>query len=59
MKTRKSIAFIIGFMMLFAIPTDTRGFLLYFLLWLPAAVCLIAYSGAFKPSKPRNHVRTH
>ena len=50
MKRLKSISFCIGFMMLFCAPAEGGNWLAYALLWLPLAVGLIGYSGAFKSS---------
>lgn len=59
MKTRKGCAFLIGFIMLLCLPMDIRGVLFYCLVWFPAAIGLLAWSGAFNNLKNQSHVRTH
>ena len=51
MKRLKSISFCIGFMMLFCAPAEGGNWLAYALLWLPGALVLLGYSGAFKSSR--------
>ena len=50
----KKAAFCIGFCMLFWCPSDMAGVLPYFLVWLPFAVALMAYAGAFR-NKPKTN----
>mgnify|MGYP003623253035 FL=1 len=55
MKKRKIIAFLIGFVMLFAIPESSDALLIYLFVWLPISIGLIAYSGAFINPFESNH----
>lgn len=55
----KKIAFLTGFIMLLCLPMDIRGVLFYCLVWFPAAIGLLAWSGAFNNLKNQSHVRTH
>ena len=51
MKALKAISFCIGFMMLFAVPVDSKGLIIYLFGWLPISIGLLAYARAFKKIK--------
>ena len=48
---KKRISFISGFTMLFFLPYEPIGVLFYLTIWLPGALALLCYSGAFKRSR--------
>ena len=48
MKTRHGLAFIAGILMLCCAPCEDTNWAIYLLVWLPIALGLIAWSGAFK-----------
>lgn len=50
-KIGRDICFCVGFIMMFALPDKAENAAFYFLVWFPAAVGLLAASGAFKRPK--------